>query len=135
MPFTGYPGSANSWNSPAAVYLHSQHANVSGNRFVHLGSDALAGMLADSVVSGNQFADIGGGAIKIGDAVLTKADQETLAVFSSNDMITGNQISDTGIVDLDSFALWVNQGTNTTISKNTVANAPYIGIASAADRL
>ncbi len=64
---------------------------------------------------------------------LPAAFQQIVAEFSSNDTVTGNQISDTGIVDLDSFALWVTQGENTTISQNTVANAPYIGIASAAN--
>ncbi len=67
MPFTGFTGSANFWTSPAAVYLQSRQASVVGNTFLHLGSDAFAGLLANSIVADNQFSDIGGGAIKIGD--------------------------------------------------------------------
>jgi hypothetical protein len=134
MPFTGFPGSANFWTSPAAVYLHSRHASIVGNRFLHLGSDALAGLLANSLVADNEFWDVGGGAIKIGDSPPgSQAQQSPVAGFSSYDTVTGNRIRDTGIVDHDSFALWVTQGEHTTISKNTVTRAPYIGIASASD--
>jgi Protein of unknown function (DUF1565) len=128
-----FPGPALSWTSPAAVYLHSRHASLVGNTFLHLGSDALAGMMGNSLVANNKFTDVGAGAIKIGDSPPTSDQEAVLAPFMSNDTVTGNQISHTGIVDRDSIALWVAQGENNTISQNTLANAPYIGIASAAD--
>jgi hypothetical protein len=131
IPFTGFSGSSNFWTSPAAVFLHSRHARVVGNRFEHLGSDALAGLLADSIVDDNEFSDVGGSAIKVGDTSLDPAQQTGLVEFSSNDTISGNRSRDTGIVDRDSFALWVTQGANTTISRNFVSRAPGVGIVSA----
>ena len=85
-------------------------------------------MLANSTVTTSTFFDLGGGAIRIGQNAATEPQQATLAQFASNDTITGNQVSGTGIVDRDSFVVWVGPGSNTTISQNTVANAPYIGI-------
>jgi hypothetical protein len=127
MQFTGYLGQEPLWNSPSAVYLHSHHASIAGNKFSHLGSIALGGMLATSVVADNEFSDIGGGAIRIGQ-YSGAADQPVLAEFSSNDTITRNVIQNTGVVDRASFALWLGQGQNSTISRNTVSNAPFIGI-------
>jgi len=127
MQFTGYLGQEPLWNSPSAVYLHSHNASIIGNNFSHLGSIALGGMLATSLVADNEFSDVGGGAIRIGQYSVA-ADEAVLAEFSSNDMITRNVIQNTGIVDRASFALWIGQGQNTTISRNTVSNAPFVGI-------
>jgi hypothetical protein len=128
IPFTGFPGSTVNWTSPSAVYLHSQFATVEGNSFLHLGSYALGGMMAHSTVAGNQFSDLGGGAIRIGQNDTLQADQSTLAAFASNDVISGNQIQNVGIVDRDAFALFVTRGTNTGITQNSVTNAPFVGI-------
>ena len=42
LPFTGYPGIQPSWASPAAVYLHAHHAQVTHNELTQLGSHAIA---------------------------------------------------------------------------------------------
>jgi hypothetical protein len=111
--------------------LHSRHATVARNRFRHLGSHALGGMLASSVVADNEFADIGSGAVQIGQSANTQAEQLALVEFTSNDTITGNRIRDIGVVDRDALALWINQGANNVISQNVVENAPYMGIVEA----
>jgi hypothetical protein len=131
LPYTGQPGTAAIWTSPAAVYLHSRHATLVGNRFRHLGSHALGGMLASSVVADNEFSDIGGCAVQIGQSANTQAEQLALVEFTSNDTITGNRVRDVGVVDRDALALWINQGANNIISRNVIENAPYMGIVEA----
>ena len=113
---------------PAAVTFHSaDHVVFADDTFTHLGSAGLnfdRGSQGD-VVEGNDFTDISGNGIQLGDT----DERSALAHgINSGSRIVDNYVHHTGVEYRGAVGIFVTYAQDTLIAHNQVYDLPYTGI-------
>lgn len=108
------------------AFHHAERITLEGNRFTHLGAQALELSRSSSynTVDGNVISDVSDGGILMG--VTPPAETGT----SRGNRITNNWIHRTGQEYHASSAIWDTASRETTIAHNQVDDVPYTGILS-----
>ncbi|MFG2001120.1 right-handed parallel beta-helix repeat-containing protein [Spirillospora sp. NPDC048911] len=108
------------------AFRTAERITVEGNRFVHLGAQALEFSKNSSynVVNGNVITDISDGGILIGVTV------PDMTGTNRGNQLTNNWIHGTGADYRASSAIWDTATQDTTIAHNQVNDVPYSGILS-----
>jgi len=134
--YTDPPGSCPyaSWTqTPGALsWTAARNVTFTGDTFTHLGSAGLAigGGSANDLVSGNDFTDISGTGIELGNV----NDDQPVDVGAGNDEITrNNTIADNWIHDVaaeyhDEVGIYVGFTRGTTVAHNQLDDLPWDGI-------
>ncbi|KAB2350406.1 right-handed parallel beta-helix repeat-containing protein [Actinomadura rudentiformis] len=108
------------------AFRTTERITVEGNRFVHLGAQALEFSKNSSynVINGNVITDVSDGGILMGVVV------PDLKGINRGNRITNNWIHGTGADYRASSAIWDTATQETTIAHNQVNDVPYTGILS-----
>jgi parallel beta-helix repeat protein len=128
MPASGYVDVQAAFTLPAAVEVSDAHSIVVENSvFKHLGQFAieLGKACRGSRIVGNEMADLGAGAIKIGEP----KDPNDAAEATNGNIVSDNRIHDVGLVDPGADAIWVGLSSGNTIAHNEVSNVYHSAIA------
>jgi len=112
----------------AAVEVSDAHSIIIENSVLkHLGQFAieLGKACKGNRIVGNEMADLGAGAVKIGEP---KDPNDTEEATSGN-IVSDNRIHDVGVVDAGADAIWIGLSSGNTIAHNEVSNVYHSGIA------
>jgi hypothetical protein len=110
----------------AVAFRTAERITLEGNRFTHLGGQALelAENSSYNVVDGNVISDVSDGGVQTGVAA---PDRRSL---NRGNRITNNWIHHTGAEYRASSGIWDTASRETTIAHNQVDHVPYTGILS-----
>ena len=114
--------------------LHFKYARqimLRDNRFENLGGVAVdfdTGSQRNLII-GNRFSDIASSAIQVGGVFEVDHHPPTPAELSTDNTILNNAIYQTGRDYQDTAAIFVGCTTRTVVSKNTITEVPWSGIA------
>jgi hypothetical protein len=128
MPTDGYTDVQGGFSLPAAVEASDATSIViESSVFKHLGPFAieLGKACRGNRMAGNEMADLGAGAVKIGEPKDPNTDDEV----TSGNIVSDNRIHDVGVVDAGADAVWVGQSSGNTIAHNEISNVYHSGIA------
>ena len=108
------------------AFRTAERIGVEGNRFVHLGGQALefSKNSSNNVVDGNVITDVSDGGILMGVV------PPDLKGTNRGNRITNNWIHGTGVEYRGSSAVWDTATQYTTIAHNQINDVPYSGILS-----
>lgn len=104
-------------------FLYSDGILLERNLFEHLGGQALEMVGSDDIVRGNQFTDVAGGAILVGDYR-----PEITDTTSRDDVVADNWIHDIGVQYHGSVGIFAVRTSDVTIAHNQINDLPYDGI-------
>jgi parallel beta-helix repeat protein len=128
MPVAGYVDIQGAFALPAAVEIsHANSIVLENSVFKHLGQFAIElgrACTANRIV-GNEMADLGAGAVKIGET----GDPQDSNQATTGNIVSDNRIHDGGAVDPGADAIWVGLSSRNTIAHNEVFNFYHSGIA------
>ncbi len=128
MPAAGYIDIQGAFALPAAVEIsHANSIVIENSVFKHLGQFAieLGKACKGNRIAGNEMADLGAGAIKIGGTSDPRDSDEA----TSGNIVSDNRIHDGGAVDPGADAIWVGLSSGNMIAHNEVFNFFHSGIA------
>lgn len=128
MPSNGSVDIQGAFALPAAVEVSDANSIVIENSvFKHLGQFAieLGKACKGNRIIANEMADLGAGAVKIGEPKDPNDSEEA----TSGNIVSDNRIHDIGVVDAGADAVWVGLSSGNTISHNEVFNVYHSGIA------
>jgi uncharacterized protein YjdB len=128
-----YPGQDDRLIEAAVTVRKAHHVVFEGNTFKHIGSTALKLVdgVQDSLVNGNHFYDISGGAINVGEPTTKNAEiyapSDSRLVMRNVD-VTNNYIHDIGVEYASAAAISAGFPVDMEISHNHIFRIPYSGI-------
>lgn len=128
MPANGYVDVQAGFDLPAAVEASDATSiAIENSVFKHLGQFAIEMGKAcrGNRIVGNEMADLGAGAVKIGEP----KDPNSIDEVTSGNIVSDNQIHDVGVVDAGADAIWVGLSSDNAIAHNEISNVYHSGIA------
>ncbi len=128
MPAAGYVDLQGAFALRAAVEIsHASSIVIENSVFKHLGQFAieLGQACRENRIVGNEMADLGAGAVKIGET----GDPSDSDEATTGNIVSDNRIHDGGAVDPGADAIWVGLSSGNTIAHNEVFNFYHSGIA------
>jgi hypothetical protein len=116
---------------PAAVDFNAAHTvEFTGDTFTHLGSAGLD--LQDgsqnNLVQGNEFTDISGNGIQVGNTTDPQPLNGDSREINSGNVVTDNYVHDIGAEYHGAVGIWVGYTQHTQITHNQLDDLPYSGI-------
>lgn len=112
---------------PAAVVAeHARHIQITGCRFENLGGHGLWMRRGSqfNTVRHNVFAQLGAGAIRLGEVNMPGSDADR----AQSNQITDNLIEDTGLLFPGAVGIWVGQSGGNLVAHNELKRTSYTGI-------
>jgi parallel beta-helix repeat protein len=127
MPPDGYVDAQAGFTLPAALETSDATSIViEDSVFTHLGQFAieLGKACRGNRIVGNEMADLGAGAVKIGEP----KDPNNYDEVTSGNIVSDNRIHDIGAVDPAADAVWIGESSGNTIAHNEIFNVYHSGI-------
>ncbi|MCB1688697.1 MAG: right-handed parallel beta-helix repeat-containing protein, partial [Halioglobus sp.] len=112
-------------------FRYAQNITLLNNRFQHLGA---VGLDLDTgsqqiTVRGNVFTDISSAAIQLGGVSAIDAHPTMESQFTQDNIIENNRVESVGREFVDAAGIYVGFTRRTLISRNTISDVPWAGIA------
>ena len=122
---TGEPVAAvQVWNASSLAFVRCAFSHLGGGYAV----SAEGGSRWIEIIN-NTFADLSGGAVKLGNVGETTAARHANAtLWDAHHTVTGNVVTGVGVEYLGAAAVFAGYIAFTKISHNTIAHVPYTGI-------
>lgn len=141
IQFRGLSFQHTSWTLPPEGFADSQAAHAADSAVKAVGAtrvviadcsfSALGGYALhfqkgsqNNLVDGNNFYDLGGGGIRVGEEHTASAEINQ----TKSNVIANNDIHNVGLVYPSAVGIWVGQSSDNVISHNHIYNIPYSGI-------
>lgn len=129
--YTGSGASMAATLTPSAVtFTGSRNISISNNSFMSLGNNGLAFLSGTNSSSAdeNQFVDIGGIGVEIGNSMLATDALSIDPSFVHDNSVTRNFFANNGQIYWSSPDIQVGFTTNTVVTQNEIMYSPYDGI-------
>jgi F5/8 type C domain/Right handed beta helix region len=112
------------------VFDHTSGLSITGSTFEHLGAAGLqlGQDVAGSTIQGDQFTDISGNGLEVGNG--TDADPSDLALLPADNTIADNWVHDIAVEYTGGVGIFQGYTRYDTIAHNQVNDVPYSGISS-----
>lgn len=105
------------------LFRRVDHVVLERNQFRRLGAQGLELVGSDSIVRGNEFTDISGGGVLVGDDR-----PETAGAASNDDLVSNNWIHRVGVEYHGGTGIFGVRTTRLTVAHNQLNDLPYSGI-------
>lgn len=112
---------------PAALVAeHARQVEITGCRFENLGGHGLWMRRGSQLntVRHNVFAQLGAGAVRIGELTMPSSEEER----AQGNRISDNVIEDTGLLFPGAVGIWVGQSGGNLVAHNEITRTSYTGI-------